>query len=57
MTKVQYQTAHRELAEQYSKGIISFEGFKEKVKALNDHEHEYEADRSGERVCWCGAVQ
>ncbi len=57
MKRSEYMRAHQQLAHDYSVGAITFEDMKLKIAELDNHEHEYERDITGESVCWCGTIK
>ncbi len=57
MTKSEYCHAHEQLALELGKGAIGWEEFKRRIKELDNHEHYYERDATGDKSCWCGASQ
>ncbi len=58
MTKQQYFLEHSKLADAVKLEEITWVEFRAKMKDLDEnHEHDYQKDKTGERVCWCGAIQ
>ena len=57
MTKAEYCKAHQLLCTELSSGTISWEDFRAAVKALDNHEHDYKRDATGDKSCWCWAEQ
>lgn len=57
MKRSEYEEAHKQLVFNLNLKNITWDEFKQGVKDLDNHAHEYERNAYNEKVCWCGASQ